>query len=63
MSKEIDDANKIHENIACVKGVIELMFAGVAGDFASIDTNSVQMLLIDASKKLDEVKEVLLQGA
>jgi len=63
MSKNIDAANKIHENIACVKGVIELMFAAVSGDFASINTDSIQMLLIDASKKLDEVTTELSQVA
>jgi hypothetical protein len=55
--------DRIHENIACAKGVLELIFAGVSGDFASIDTESVQMLIIDAEDKLDEVKEALLHGA
>jgi hypothetical protein len=57
-----DDRDRLFENIACVKGVIELTSAALTGDLAEIDSESVQMLLIDASNKLDEVKEILLQG-
>jgi hypothetical protein len=54
--------DKIFENIDCVRGDLELIFAGLTGDFTSIDNGSVQALINDAQGKLDEVREALLQG-
>ena len=55
--------DRIHTHIACVKGVLELTLAALTGDMAMIDTESVQMLLMDTVDKLDEVNESILQGA
>lgn len=66
MNKKMKPALKddiLFENIACVKGVLELTLAAFSGDVTLAHSDSVQMLLIDASKKLDEINEALLQGA
>jgi len=60
MSKQsklsLDDQNKLDNNINCVSGLLELMYAGMTGEFASIDTDKVGFLILDAQAKLTEVR-------
>lgn len=55
----LDDQNKLHSKIMCVKGVLELVSAGLSGDLGTVDEDSVQLLIIDANSKLDEVMEYI----
>jgi hypothetical protein len=58
ISVKLED--RMNNNILSVKGVLELIFAGITGDFESIDAESVQVLINDAQKKLDEIREVFI---
>lgn len=55
----LDDQNKLHNKIMCVKGVLELIFAGLSGDLGTVNEDSVQLLIMDANSKLDEVMEYI----
>lgn len=50
-------SDTVSNNVMCVKGILDLIFAGLSGDIAMIDAGSVQVLINDAQDKLDFVLE------